>query len=137
MNVPGPCPGRHHTTPDQVHETCSSHVECAGRDWSPGRDKAQEATSLTTALVLAGNDKIFCPHKPRQSSADRAQEGRQARQAARAESVLQSRMYTTLSGEAIAPAPATVSPIALLTTLHVESCLLASLPHSSPTPHLL
>lgn len=79
MNTQGPCPGRHHhTTPDQVHETCSSHVECAGCDWSLGRDKAQEATSLTTALVLAANDKIFCPHQPHQSSLGRAQEDRQA-----------------------------------------------------------
>lgn len=31
-----------------------------------GRDKTQEATSITTALVLAANDRIFCPHKPHQ-----------------------------------------------------------------------
>lgn len=80
MNVQGPCPSRHHhTTPDQMHETCSSHVECASRDWSLGRDKAQAATSLTTALVLAGNDKNLLP--PQASSerlVGRAQEDRQA-----------------------------------------------------------
>lgn len=73
INLQGPCPGRHHhTTPDQMHETCSSHVECASCDWSTGRDKTQEATSITTALVLAGNDKIFCPHQPHQRTVSRA-----------------------------------------------------------------
>lgn len=96
INTQGPCPSRHHhTTPDQVHETCSSHVECASCDWSLGRDKTQEATSLTTALVLAGNDKIFCPHQPHQSLVGRAQGGqtsRRAQCACHASGVRQSRM---------------------------------------------
>lgn len=139
MNTQGPCPSRHHhTTPDQVHETCSSHVECASCDWSPGRDKTQEATSLTTALVLAGNDRIFCPHQPHQSSGGRARGGqtsRRAQCACHASSVRQSRMQTTPSSKAIATATVTASPIALLVNDTARGVLFASLSHTpTPTP---
>lgn len=141
MNVQGPCPSRHHhTTPDQMHETCSSHVECASRDWSLGRDKAQEATSLTTALVLAGNDKIFCPHKPRQRGwwAERKRTEQQTSRHSQCPMCLPRINCASMQyADIIATATATDSPIALLATLHVESCLLAAptLPHShTPSP---
>lgn len=122
-----------------MHETCSSHVEYASRDWSLGRDKAQEATSLTTALVLAGNDKIFCPHKPHQRGwrAKRKRTDKQTSRHSQCPMCLPHINSASMQhADIIATATATDSPIALLATLHVESCLLAAptLPHSHPSP---
>lgn len=102
----------------------------------PGRDKPQEATSITTALVLAGNDRIFCPHKPHQRSVGRAQEHRHTsrpRPTCHASSVCQSRMQPTARSKAIATA--TDSPTVLLTTLHME-VLFASLSRHPPSTRL-
>lgn len=136
-----PLPRRHHhTTPDQVHETCSSHVECASCDWSLGKDKTQEATSLTTALVLAGNDKIFCPHQPHQSSGGRAREDRQT-----AVPNVPATHQVCVKAECskdIATATVTASPIALLVKDTARGVLFARLSHTPtllppPLPQLL